>query len=57
MSDGRSRKRAGGSPPGAYPHSGRVRTRATERIGKRLGVATPEEIAQVIEGLNEILGA
>ncbi|WP_411281847.1 type II toxin-antitoxin system PemK/MazF family toxin [Gemmatimonas sp.] len=34
-----------------------IRTLATERIGKRLARATPEEIAQVLEGLNEILGA
>jgi len=34
-----------------------IRTLATERIGKRLAGATPEEIALVMEGLNEILGA
>jgi mRNA interferase MazF len=34
-----------------------VRTLATERIGQRLGRASPEELAQVLEGLNEILGA
>lgn len=34
-----------------------IRTLATERIGKRLGKASPEELSQVIEGLNEILGA
>ena len=34
-----------------------IRTLATERIGKRLGRASPEEMAQVVEGLNEILGA
>ena len=28
----------------------------TERIGTRLGRASPEEIAQVVEGLNEIIG-
>ena len=33
-----------------------IRTLAVERIGKRLGRATPEELAQVIEGLNEIIG-
>jgi len=26
------------------------------RIGSRLGAVSPEELAQVIEGLNEILG-
>jgi len=34
-----------------------IRTLAIERIGKRLGRASPEEMGQVIEGLNEILGA
>jgi mRNA interferase MazF len=34
-----------------------IRTLAVERIGKRLGRASPEEMGQVIEGLNEILGA
>ena len=34
-----------------------IRTLAIERIGKRVGRATPEELAQVLEGLNEILGA
>lgn len=34
-----------------------IRTLAAERIGNRLGRASPEELAQVLEGLNEILGA
>jgi len=33
-----------------------IRTLAVERIGKKLGRATPEELLQVIEGLNEIIG-
>jgi mRNA interferase MazF len=33
-----------------------IRTLAVERIGERLTHATPEEILQVIEGLNEIIG-
>ena len=33
-----------------------IRTLAAERIGTRLGRASPEEIAQVVEGLNEIIG-
>ena len=33
-----------------------IRTLSTERIGKRLGRVSPEELAQVLEGLNEILG-
>ena len=34
-----------------------IRTLSTDRIGKRLGYASPEELALVLEGLNEILGA
>ncbi len=34
-----------------------IRTLAVERIGKRLGRATPEEMLQAIEGLHEIVGA
>ena len=29
---------------------------AVERIGKVIGRASPEELAQVVEGLNEIIG-
>lgn len=32
-----------------------IRTLAIERIGKKLGRAAPEEMVQVIEGLNEII--
>ena len=33
-----------------------IRTLAVERIGKKIAQASPEELAQVIEGLNEIVG-
>ena len=33
-----------------------VRTLATERIGKKISHVAPEELAQAIEGLNEIIG-
>jgi mRNA interferase MazF len=33
-----------------------IRTLAVERIGARLGRATPEELVQVVDGLNEIIG-
>jgi len=33
-----------------------IRTLSVERIGKRLGRVTPEELLQVVEGLNEIIG-
>jgi mRNA interferase MazF len=34
-----------------------IRTLTTERIGKLIAKASPEELDQVIEGLNEIIGA
>ena len=43
--------------PGVHgPKSARLRTLAVERIGKRIGKATVEEIASVLDGLNEIVG-
>jgi len=33
-----------------------IRTLSVERLGKRLGRVTPEELALIIEGLNEIIG-
>jgi mRNA interferase MazF len=33
-----------------------IRTLAAERIGALLGEASPEEVARVLEGLNEIIG-
>jgi mRNA interferase MazF len=33
-----------------------IRTLSIDRIGKRLGQVTPEEMDQLIEGLNEVIG-
>jgi mRNA interferase MazF len=33
-----------------------IRTLSTERLGSRLGRLSPEELALVMEGLNEIIG-
>lgn len=33
-----------------------IRTLSVDRIGKRIGQVSPEELAEVIEGLNEIIG-
>lgn len=33
-----------------------IRTLSVERIGKKIAEASPEELVQVIEGLNEIVG-
>lgn len=40
----------------AWVKISQIRTLAVERIGKRLGRATPEELARAVEGLNEIIG-
>jgi mRNA interferase MazF len=44
-------------PKRSWVKISQIRTLATERIGNRLGRASPEELAQILEGLNEILGA
>ncbi len=46
-----------GLPKRSWVKISQIRTLAAERIGRRLGEATPEELIQVLEGLNEILGA
>jgi len=44
-------------PKRSWVKISQIRTLAIERIGKRLGKASPEEMEQVLEGLNEIIGA
>ena len=44
-------------PKKSWVKISQIRTLAVKRIGKRLGRATPEELALVIEGLGEIMGA
>ena len=43
-------------PKKSWAKMGQIRTLASERIGSRLGRATPEEIAKVVEGIMEIIG-
>jgi mRNA interferase MazF len=45
------------SPKRSWVKISQIRTLAVERIGKRLGRATPEDLAQVVDGLLEIVGA
>jgi len=42
-------------PKRSWVKISQIRTLAVERIGKRLGAASPEELASVIEGLREII--
>jgi mRNA interferase MazF len=44
-------------PKRSWVKISQIRTLSTERIGKRLSQSSDEEVARVIEGLNEILGA
>jgi mRNA interferase MazF len=44
-------------PEKSWVKISQIRTLSVERIGKKVGRAAPEELAQVIEGLNEIVGA
>ena len=43
-------------PKKSWVKISQIRTLAVERIGKKIAQASPEELAQVIEGLNEIVG-
>jgi mRNA interferase MazF len=43
-------------PKRSWVKLGQVRTLSTERLGKRIGRASAEEVARVVEGLNEIVG-
>ena len=44
-------------PKPSWVKISQIRTLSVDRIGKKLGAVSPEEITKVIEGLNEILGS
>ena len=44
-----------GLPRRSWVKISQIRTLAVERIGERLARVTPEDLARVIEGLNEII--
>ncbi len=48
--------KAAGLPKHSWIKISQIRTLAVERIGRRLAWASEEEIARVVEGLNEIIG-
>ncbi|MFQ5740998.1 MAG: type II toxin-antitoxin system PemK/MazF family toxin [Acidobacteriota bacterium] len=43
-------------PKPSWVKISQIRTLSVDRIQKRIGKAIPEQLAKVIEGLNEILG-
>lgn len=47
---------ARGLPKRSWIKISQIRTLATERIGRRLARASDEELARVVEGLDEIIG-
>lgn len=46
-----------GFPKRSWAKISQIRTLSVQRLGNKLGEATSEEVATVLEGLNEILGA
>lgn len=45
-----------GLPRRSWVKISQIRTLSTERIGRKLGAVEPEELAHIVEGLNEIIG-
>ncbi len=48
---------AGALPKPTWVKISRIRTLAAERIGPLAGRASPEEMARIVEGFNEIVGS
>lgn len=44
-------------PKPSWVKISQIRTLSVQRIGRKLGSVPPEDVADVIQGLNEILGA
>jgi mRNA interferase MazF len=44
-------------PKRSWVKLGQIRTLSVERVGAKLGRVSAEELLQLLEGLNEILGA
>ena len=46
-----------GLPKRSWVKISQIRTLSVQRLGAKLGRVKPEELAEMLEGLNEILGA
>jgi mRNA interferase MazF len=46
-----------GLPKRSWVKISQIRTLSVERIGKKLGTTTVEELDKIVEGLNEIIGS
>ena len=49
--------RTKGLPKKSWVKISQIRTLSVERLGKKIGKASLDELDQIIEGLNEIIGA
>jgi len=47
---------SGRLPKRSWVKIGHVRTLSVERLGKRVGSVSPEEMVRLVEGLNELVG-
>jgi mRNA interferase MazF len=47
--------KTGKPPKRSWIKISQIRTLSVERIGKKIGRSAPEELVQIIEGLNEII--
>jgi mRNA interferase MazF len=43
-------------PKRSWVKISQIRTLSTERVGMKVGTVSPQELDQIIEGLNEIIG-
>jgi mRNA interferase MazF len=48
--------KTGNLPKQSWVKISQIRTLSVERIGKIIGRVSPEEVEQVVDGLNEIIG-
>jgi mRNA interferase MazF len=44
-------------PKRSWVKISQIRTLSVERLGKKVAAVTPDELEQIVEGLNEIIGA
>ena len=44
-------------PKRSWVKISQIRTLSVQRLGRKVGTVMPEEIEQIVDGLNEILGA
>lgn len=43
-------------PKSSWVKISQIRTLSTARIGRKIGTVDPEELAHIVDGLNEIIG-